>query len=299
MWQIILSVAMSRFRAESVLGGFQISMAFVLRFGASLTISYNKTFHRCPPLLPTFGRFPRRFPDDSPLRSAMCIAQSQSAESALVSRASRPGLLSVPPLLCCQSAVSPLPGEAAGARAAKRQLSVLHVAAAAAAALGVLQMAALGVREVGSATYGSASNGSASNVCARPLHGKYVGEASMRIFTLVFRWRTEKTFHHDGTVDLEQWPLADPLSVIPRVQCRRVGVRREEENICAFHFEFDDCMRSAFSVLGLQLANERSVWDPPQDTIQFDVALQVPRISVLIVDFSFKLKREESPPRRP
>lgn len=125
----------------------------------------------------------------------------------------------------------------------------------------------------------------------RTLEGKFVGEGDLDVFGVYFKWRTTQTFYANGTHDVDQVVLADPMSVVPELHCRKVPFITDGAN-CTVQVLRDDCMQAALN--GLEVVKERGTWDPFQDVVHFILVVQVPRISAIQLDLSYSLKRQSA-----
>lgn len=121
-----------------------------------------------------------------------------------------------------------------------------------------------------------------------PLEGTFVGEGDMDVFGLYFKWRTIQTFHPNGTHDVDQVILADPMNVVPQLHCRGVPYVTDEQN-CTVQIVRDDCMLAALN--GMEIVKERGAWDPIRESLSFLLVVQVPRISAIQLDLSCNLKK--------
>lgn len=123
----------------------------------------------------------------------------------------------------------------------------------------------------------------------RPLEGTYFGEGD--IMGSFFRWRTTQTFYANGTHDIDQVVLADPLGVVPEMHCRSVPFVTDEPN-CSVRIIRDACMLAAIG--GLEIVEEGGVWAPERDELRFILVVQATRVSFTKVDLSYSLKKEEA-----
>jgi hypothetical protein len=123
----------------------------------------------------------------------------------------------------------------------------------------------------------------------RPLEGTFVGEGDLDVFGVYFKWRTTQTFYPNGTHDVDQVVLADPMSVVPELHCRNVPFITDAAN-CTVQVLRDDCMQAALN--GLEVVKEKGRWDPFRDAVHFILVVQVPRISAIQLDLSYSLKRQ-------
>jgi hypothetical protein len=121
----------------------------------------------------------------------------------------------------------------------------------------------------------------------RPLLGTYIGEGEMTSF---FRWQTTQTFYSNGTHDIDQIVLADPIGVVPEMHCRSVPFVTNEEN-CSVRIIRDACMLEALG--GMEIVEEGGSWSPERDELHFILVVQVPRVSLTSADLSCTLNRED------
>jgi hypothetical protein len=115
----------------------------------------------------------------------------------------------------------------------------------------------------------------------RPLEGTFVGEGDLDVFGVYFKWRTTQTFFANGTHDIDQVVLADPMGVVPELHCRKVPFITDEAN-CTVQVVRDDCMLAALN--GLEVVREKGAWDPFHEALHFILVVQVPRISAVQLD---------------
>jgi hypothetical protein len=130
-----------------------------------------------------------------------------------------------------------------------------------------------------------ARNGSCTG---RPLEGTYVGEGELSSF---FRWRTTQTFYSNGTHDIDQDVLADPLGVVPEMHCRSVPFVTDEAN-CSVQILRDACMLAAIG--GMEIVEEGGAWAPARDELKFVLIVQAPSISLATVDLSYSMKKKRA-----
>jgi len=118
------------------------------------------------------------------------------------------------------------------------------------------------------------------------LLGTFVGYGDMEVFGLYFRWQTTQRFYANGTHDVDQIVLDDPLGAVPEVHCPGVSFSTSPAN-CSFRIVRDECLLAALN--GLEIREEKNSYEPSLSVVDAVLLVQLPRFTTINLDLSYTL----------